>query len=73
MLENIIKKSEKFVLKLCKYGNQNEKKSHIEKVKAIRQDLEFNLGKETYYRKEIELQRVPSQLKKLIDQPLFES
>ena len=39
---------------LCKYGNQHQKKKHIEKVKSIRQQLEYNLSKENYYRKQMQ-------------------
>lgn len=69
-LEGIIRKSEKFVLMLCKYGEEPEKQRHIEKVREVRQELEWNWSRELYYRKEMEMNKLPSQVSHQIQETM---
>jgi hypothetical protein len=54
------------VLELCRYGNEGEKKKHIERGKKIREQIEGNWKKEMYYRKEMEGNKLPSQINQQI-------
>lgn len=42
------------VLMLCRYGGEEEKRIHINKIRKIRENLSESFSRETYFRKEME-------------------
>lgn len=53
LLEDTIKKAERMVLALCKYGNEEEKQLHITRVCKLRESLCKVLQSETFIRREM--------------------
>jgi hypothetical protein len=54
LLEDSIKKAEKMVLLLCRYGSEEEKRVHISKVRNIRHLLTASFKRETELRMKME-------------------
>lgn len=46
---------------------------HIERVKDLRQELEASWGKECYFRKEMENDRIPSKIRNIVEKVLIDA
>jgi hypothetical protein len=66
LLEESIKKAEKMVLMLCRYGSEEEKRIHINKVRRVREALSESFAQETKWRNTMEDRKGETALKELV-------